>query len=145
MALDRIGGYLNNFNAYSIPPAVDNNVKIGQEPQHQVKEPVKHEPLPKEETQEAPKKGLDLTVEELPSRENASIENIAISFGTYDSSSIELFGEKGLASEDMKQAISGMQRDKILHEYQYFVGGKDMTGKPSNIITGTDDGLVIKL
>ena len=70
---------------------------------------------------------------------------MAISFGMYDSSSIDLFGEKGLASEDMKQAISGMQRDKILHEYQYFVGGTDLTGKQSNIITGTEDGLVIKL
>ena len=142
MALDKIGGYLNNYNAYSIPPAVDTNVKIGTESPALQPKPQQPEPqAPKEE----PKKGLDLTVEEIPVRENASIENIAISFGQYDSSSIDLFGEKGLASEDMKNAISGMQRDKILHEYQYFVGGKDLTGKPSNIITGTEDGLVIKL
>ena len=38
-----------------------------------------------------------------------------------------------------------MQRDKILHEYQYFVGDKDLAGKESNIIAGTEDGLVIKL
>ena len=143
MALDKLGGYINNFNAYSIPPAVDPNVKIGTESPALQPKPQQEagEKAPKEE----PKKGLDLTVEEIPVRENASIENVAISFGQYDSSSIDLFGEKGLASEDMKQAISGMQRDKILHEYQYFVGGKDLTGKPSNIITGTEDGLVIKL
>lgn len=142
MALDKLGGYLNNYNAYNIPPAVDNNVKVGNLEKVQVQP---SEQPTKEPIQEEPKKGLDLTVEEIPVRENASIENIAISFGQYDSSSIDLFGEKGLASEDMKQAISGMQKDKILHEYQYFVGGKDMTGKQSNIITGTEDGLVIKL
>ncbi|SCY44096.1 hypothetical protein [Butyrivibrio sp. INlla14] len=142
MALDKLGGYLNNYNAYNIPPAVDNNVKVGDLEKVQVQP---NEQPKKELQQEEPKKGLDLTVEEIPVRENASIENIAISFGQYDSSSIDLFGEKGLASEDMKQAISGMQKDKILHEYQYFVGGKDMTGKQSNIITGTEDGLVIKL
>ncbi|WP_026488126.1 hypothetical protein [Butyrivibrio sp. XBB1001] len=142
MALDKLGGYLNNYNAYNIPPAVDNNVKVGNLEKVQVQP---NEQPKKELQQEEPKKGLDLTVEEIPVRENASIENIAISFGQYDSSSIDLFGEKGLASEDMKQAISGMQKDKILHEYQYFVGGKDMTGKQSNIITGTEDGLVIKL
>ena len=142
MALDRIGNY-GNYNAYNIPPAVDNNIKVGtQAPSAQ---PQKAPAEPVEAPKEEPKKGMDLTVEELPVRENASIENVAISFGTYDSSSIDLFGEKGLASEDMKQAISGMQRDKILHEYQYFVGGKDLTGKPSNIITGTEDGLVIRL
>lgn len=143
MALDRIGGYLNNYNAYNIPPAVDNDIKVNGPAVQPV--PVKPEQTPKEEVSSEPKKGMDLTVEEIPVRENASIENIAISFGQYDSSSIDLFGEKGLASEDMKQAISDMQKDKILHEYQYFVGGKDLTGKPSNIITGTDDGLVIKL
>ncbi|WP_029230810.1 hypothetical protein [Butyrivibrio sp. VCB2006] len=142
MALDRIGGF-SNYNAYNIPPAVDNNIKVGTQAPSAQPSQVQEQPVeaPKEET----KKGMDLTVEELPARENASIENVAISFGTYDSSSIDLFGEKGLASEDMKQAISGMQRDKILHEYQYFVGGKDLTGKPSNIITGTEDGLVIRL
>lgn len=141
MALDRLSGYLNNYNAYNIPPAVDNNIKVGEPQQVQVKP----SEAPKQETKEEQKKGFDLTVEEIPVRENASIENVAISFGQYDSSSIDLFGEKGLASEDMKQAISGMQKDKILHEYQYFVGGKDMTGKQSNIITGTEDGIVIKL
>ena len=142
MALDRLNGF-GNYNAYNIPPAVDNNIKVGtQAPQAA---PQKAPEQPAEAKVEEPKKGMDLSIEELPSRENASIENVAISFGMYDSSSIDLFGEKGLASEDMKQAISGMQRDKILHEYQYFVGGKDLTGKPSNIIAGTDDGIVIKL
>ncbi len=138
MALDRLGGYMSGYNAYNIP-SVSDKTQIDKQ---QINAPGKD--TNEQPRQEAKKSGLDLTVE-VPARENASIENVAISFGQYDSSSIDLFGESGLASKDMKQAISGMKRDHILHEYQYFVGGKDLAGKESNIIAGTDDGLVIKL
>ena len=137
MALNINNGFNTGYNAYNIPSVKDNQqVNPAQNP---VKESQQSQPKEQEE-----KKGFDLTVE-VPARENASIENVAISFGQYDSSSIDLFADMGLASRDMKQAISGMQKDQILHEYQYFVGGKDLTGKESNIIAGTDDGVVIKL
>lgn len=135
MALNRIGSYVPGYNAYNIPSVKDN-------PQVQPQTEVRPELQPQQQEQE--KEGLDLTVE-VPARENASIENVAISFGQYDSSSLDIYSDMGLASRDMKQAISGMQKDRILHEYQYFVGGKDLTGKPSNIIAGTEDGIVIKL
>ena len=138
MALDRLGGYMSGYSAYNIPSATDRTQidKTANAPGKDVNE--------QQPGQEQKKQGLDLTVE-VPARENASIENVAISFGQYDSSSIDFFGESGLASRDMKQAISGMQKDHILHEYQYFVGGKDLTGKESNIIAGTNDGVVIRL
>ena len=135
MALNNIGSYVPGYNAYNIPSVKDN-------PQIQPQPEVKQQPSPQQEQQQE-KKGLDLTV--TPARDNASIENVAISFGQYDSSSLDIYSDMGLASRDMKQAISGMQKDRILHEYQYFVGGKDLTGKPSNIIAGTEDGIVIKL
>ena len=135
MALNNIGSYVPGYNAYNIPSVKDN-------PQIQPQPEVKQQPSPQQEQQQE-KKGLDLTV--TPARENASIENVAISFGQYDSSTLDIYSDMGLASRDMKQAISGMQKDRILHEYQYFVGGKDLTGKPSNIIAGTEDGIVIKL
>ena len=136
MALN-IGSFTSGYNAYNIP-SVKDNPQVAPQPELQ--------PQSKQAQQEKEqeKKGLDLTVE-VPARENASIENVAISFGQYDSSSLDLYGDMGLASRDMKNAISGMQKDRILHEYQYFVGGKDLTGKPSNIIAGTEDGIVIKL
>ena len=142
MSLNRLGAYSGGYNAYNIPSVKENThvdpatAAPGAQPQ---------QPDVKQQEQEQPKPGLDLTVE-VPSRENASIENIAISFGQYDASSLDLFGDMGLASRDMKQAISGMQKDRILHEYQYFVGGKDLTGKENkNIIAGTEDGVVVKL
>ena len=136
MALNINNGFYTGYNAYNIP-SVKDNLQV-----NPVAEPIKESQQP--ELKEQEKKGFDLTVE-VPARENASIENVAISFGQYDSSSIDLFADMGLASRDMKQAISGMQKDQILHEYQYFVGGKDLTGKESNIIAGTEDGVVIKL
>ena len=142
MALDRINGSINGYDAYSIPRASD-NMRVGAkgtEVNPEVKQEVKESPEKEQE-----KKGLDLTVEEISPRETVSIENIAISFGKYDASTLDLFGDKGLASSEMKNAISGMQKDKILHEYQYFVGGKDLAGKERNIIAGTEDGLVIRL
>ncbi len=139
MAFNRVGGFGGGYNAYNIPSVKDN--------------PQVTPPIESQANQEASqnlgeqkenKQGLDLSVE-VPARENASIENVAISFGQYDSSSLDLYTDMGLASRDMRQAISGMQKDQILHEYQYFVGGKDLTGKESNIIAGTEDGVVIKL
>jgi hypothetical protein len=140
MALNRLDGFNSGYNAYNIPSVKENThvdpasaAPSAQPQQQDVKD------------QDKPESGLDLSVE-VSSRENASIENVAISFGQYDASSLELFGDGGLASRDMRQAISGMQKDRILHEYQYFVGGKDLTGKEnSNIIAGTEDGVVVKL
>ena len=134
MAIERLGGFVQGYNAYNIPSVKDNAQFTPAVPVVEEKAPV----------QEKEQSSLDLTVE-VPSRENASIENVAISFGQYDNSSIDLFGDMGLASRDMKQAISGMQKDQLLHQYQYFVGGKDLSGRDSNIIAGTDDGVVIKL
>ena len=137
MAFDRINGFMNNYNAYNIPAA---NSKT-----EQITPPATTNKVEasKEETAKKQKAQMDLSVE-VPARENASIENVAISFGNYDNTSIDLFGGNGLASDSMKRAISGMQKDQILHEYQYFVG-KDLTGKTSNVVTDTEDGVVIKL
>lgn len=138
MALDRLNGFSGGYNAYNIPQTEDARIKFND----QRLMPGMDNKTPSKEPEEQ-KKGLDLTVSEVVERGNATIENVAISFGQYDSS--DLLGGRGLASSDMQKAISGMQRDQILHEYQYFVGGKDLTGKDSNIIANTEDGLVIKL
>lgn len=139
MALNGLNGYISNYNAYNIPSATDNSqVRPGPAESQDNKALSEQQQKPEEK-----KNSLDLTVE-VPSRENASIENVAISFGQYDGNSIDLFGDMGLASRDMKQAISGMQKDQLLHQYQYFVG-KDLSGQQSNIVAGTEDGVVVKL
>ena len=86
---------------------------------------------------------MEEEAEEFATRGNASIDNVAISFGIYDDASRNLFKLDGLLSEDMEQAITGMQKDQILREYQYFVGD-DLAGNKSSIIASTADGLVIR-
>jgi hypothetical protein len=139
MALNGLNGYISNYNAYNIPSATDNS-QVRPSPAETQDNKALNEQQQKTEEK---KNTLDLTVE-VQSRENASIENVAISFGQYDGNSIDLFGDMGLASRDMKQAISGMQKDQLLHQYQYFVG-KDLSGQQSNIVAGTEDGVVLRL
>lgn len=142
MAYNKIGGYQAGLHAYDIPSIKDKQqVNV---PDPNINTSVDPQLLDQKEQEQ--EKELSLDVTPLPQRENASIENIAISFGQYDQTSIDLYGERGLASGDMQKAISGMQKDHILHEYQYFVGGKDLTGKEnSRIIAGTEDGVAIRL
>ncbi|SFC81061.1 hypothetical protein [Butyrivibrio sp. YAB3001] len=140
--MNRLGGYISNYNAYSIPPA-SNDFKVDErtllnEKQHP-------ETNQQEKQKSGSEKEFDLSVAEIPVRENASIENVAITFGVYDASSLDIMGERGLASDDMRNAISGMRKDHILHEYQYFVGSSVNVEKENKIIADTGDGVVIKL
>ena len=43
----------------------------------------------------------------------------------------------------MKKAISDMQKDQVLQEYQYFVGGSRNGG--SRVMTQDEDGMVVRL
>ncbi len=65
------------------------------------------------------------------------INNISLTFNkeeTFD----YIGSESSLARLDIQQAISDMRKDKILEEYQYFVGGK-----PDLEYDGDIDGTVI--
>jgi hypothetical protein len=137
MALNRLNGNLSGYNAYNIPPAIDREAQLASG-KEALNADVQHQTPKQNQSQ------MELTVE-VPKRDNASIENAAISLGALEGISIDLFGGNGLASDNMKQAISSMRRDHILHEYQYFVGNRDMTGKTANVIYGSEDGRVIKL
>ncbi len=83
-------------------------------------------------------------------RTNASLNNVAISLGNRDSSLVGLGNLGGVQSNIMKNAVSQMQKDSILHEYQYFVGNgaNNLTGQTnstdSNILTNDADGVVIR-
>lgn len=86
---------------------------------------------------------LTLTQEPESARENqagrvADLEQVSLTFNREDS-----FGYIGTDSDlnnlDMQKAISDMQKDQILQNYQYFVGsaGSLLGGMP------TEDGMVV--
>jgi len=129
MAYNIISGY-GGSSAYKYPATVGNEAKDNTEflkAKSSLEQDDVEEQLFEEET----------------FRGNASIENVAISFGIYDESAMDLFQFSSIDSNDMENAISGMQKDQILREYQYFVGD-DLAGNKNSIIASTEDGLVIK-
>ncbi len=65
---------------------------------------------------------IDLTIEEVqPKREMAKISDISLTFNTGEDYGY-IGRDSDINSLDMKKAISGMKKDQVLQQYQYFVG-----------------------
>ncbi len=65
-------------------------------------------------------------------------------------SSLSGLGELGgIQSSIMQKAVMDMEKDSVLHEYQYFVGSKVLTGaaelKDAKVISNDEDGVVLQL
>ena len=70
----------------------------------------------------------------------AKLEDVSLSFNineTYD----YIGRDADLQNLDMMSAISDMQKDKVLEQYQYFVGPKQMADP---VVARTMDGMVIQ-
>ena len=78
--------------------------------------------------------GIDLRLDTIRPRQNASLEDISLSLN--DPKGFEMKGrDADIQALDMEKAVSDMQKDQALMQYQYFVGD-----------TGTmnfEDGIVI--
>ncbi len=78
---------------------------------------------------------LDLRLDDIRPRKNADLEDVSLSLS--DHGSFEMKGrESDIDSLDMEKAVSDMQKDQALMQYQYFVG-------ESNLINN-EDGIVIR-
>ena len=133
MSIDRIGLYGGFYNQYKMP-------EIQQVSVEDVKK--QDEQLAKQQMQqsvEIPK--IDMaqgTSNQAPRM--ADLENISLSFNvneTYD----YIGRDADLQNLDMMSAISDMQKDKVLEQYQYFVGPKEIE---SPIVAQTPDGMVVQ-
>ena len=65
-----------------------------------------------------------------------ALEDIKVDFGA--GAKIEPFG--GFESGEIRKAISAMEKDSVLHEYQYFVGNR----RPETLVDNAD-GSVVRL
>lgn len=64
---------------------------------------------------------MDLRLDDIRPRENASIEDISLSLN--QNQGFDMKGrESELASLDIQKAVSDMQKDQVLQQYQFFVG-----------------------
>ena len=87
----------------------------------------------KKEQQSQPR-DLDLRLDDIRPRQNASLEDISLSLN--ESTSFEMKGrDSDIELLDMEKAVSDMQKDQALMQYQYFVG--------ESPILNNEDGIVI--
>ena len=89
-----------------------------------------------EEKKQEPSKevALDLRLDDIKPRPNATLEDISLSLN--DPKPFEMKGKDAdIEALDMEKAVSDMQKDQALMQYQYFVGD---TG-----IMNSEDGIVI--
>lgn len=114
-----------NYNRINDIPRVDaEEIKVNQQP--------KEEPL-KEEAQSSLSPA---TLSSLDDRARVSnLEDISLTFNKEESFEY-LESDSSVKSLDMQKAISDMQKDGILQEYQYFVGS-------SKTLFDDADGIVI--
>lgn len=82
---------------------------------------------------------INLNLDGIRSKSNASLEDISRDFAKRDNFSLTGFGITPTDAEmnsTMEQAVSEMQKDSSLKQYQYFVG-------EGNTIVNDEDGIVI--
>lgn len=135
MGINGINDYSNIFNNYRVPsiPVVSVDEVAKQDAQR----------IEAEKQIPAQSSSLANSLEdiELPKarQANAALEDIALTFNKGDD-----FGYIGKDSDifslDVENAISDMQKDDVLKQYQYFVGN---IGGGSSSLVNSADGIVI--
>ena len=79
---------------------------------------------------------MDLRLDSIAPRENASLEDVSLSLKS--NMPYELKGrESNIEDLDIDKAVSDLQKDSALMQYQYFVGDSEM-------ILQNDDGAVMR-
>ncbi len=116
----------NNYNRINSDPATEAGIRRAGAQSAQAD-------AAKEQKVSAPE--IDLRLDDIRPRQNASLEDISLSLN--EPGGFEMKGrESDIESLDMQKAISDMQKDQALMQYQYFVGD-------SNIVNN-EDGIVIQ-
>ena len=76
---------------------------------------------------------IDLRLEDIRPRQNASLEDISLSLN--ENKSFEMKGrESDLTTLDMEKAVSDMQKDQALMQYQYFVGETNILNNEDGVV-----------
>lgn len=116
------GGLYNNYRTVDIPRVDVETVKAQDEK--------------KSMDEMAESQALSTPVyESTPVNDNrsriANLDDISLNFNTGDDYSY-IGSESSLGSLDMEKAISDMRKDKMLEDYQYFVGSQEVNNVNSD-------------
>lgn len=132
MSIDKLGQYGGFYNQYKMP-------QIQQVSVDDVKR--QDEELVRQEQQSTSASAAQYSGETINTAPRmANLEDVSLTFNineTYD----YIGKDANLQNLDMMRAISDMQKDEVLQQYQYFVGPKEMTGP---VVTSTPDGIVFQ-
>lgn len=121
-----VPSYEQYTRAFTIPKVTPEEIR---EKESKAQQEMAWPEIPKE------KEKLPSLKEDTRSR-TAELENISLTFNKEDS--FDYIGsEKSLKNLDVQKAISDMQKDKVLQEYQYFVGSAQAVAGAS------EDGTVV--
>ncbi len=132
MTVNRIGSYGSYMNAYTRPeikPVSADEIKLQEQKDDKSLRQMKQESLNRQDS-----KSLNTAPR------TANLEDISLNFNkneTYD----YIGRDAGLDNLDMMSAISDMQKDKVLEQYQYFVKPRE---DANSIIASTADGVVVQ-
>ena len=89
---------------------------------------------PEIKKQEAPSAGeLDLRLSDIRPRKNATLEDISLSLN--ENKTFEMKGkDSDIESLDIEKAVSDMQKDQALMQYQYFVGDTNLFSSEDGVV-----------
>ena len=86
-----------------------------------------------EEDKSLPASGIDLRLEDIRPRANAKLEDISLSLN--EPGGFEMKGRQSdIESLDIEKAVSDMQKDQALMQYQYFVGDTNLGSSEDGIV-----------
>ena len=138
MQIDNVVGYssfMQHYGSYNISP-VDNKIPASSDD-------ISEKQIQKTQENTSPAVSDEPSQFQQAPRKDASLADIQTSFGNSSESTYNGFAGNSIVTQDMKKAISDMQKDQVLQEYQYFVGGSRNSG--SRVMTQDEDGVVVKL
>lgn len=132
MSIDNIGQYGGFYSQYRLPEIRQVSVEEIQKQDEELAS------IQQEQSVATPR--IETVQPSNPAPRTASLEDISLSFNvneTYD----YIGKDADLQNLDMMSAISDMQKDKVLEQYQYFVGPKELA---DSVVASTQDGIVIR-
>ncbi|MEG1848129.1 MAG: hypothetical protein RRX92_04685 [Lachnospiraceae bacterium] len=123
--LGEYGGFYNQYKTNDIPKVDYQKVS---KPEQTLQEQTLQEQISQDNDQEIPS---------IPTRsKSADLENISLTFNQEDS--FDYIGtDREIGNLDVQKAVSDMQKDSILSEYQYFVGNLNNNTNLGSSLDGT--------
>lgn len=132
MAINGLGSFdmMSTYNRINVSDQAINAVRpLAEEPAKAV-DATKEQP-----NQQKPELKVNLNFEGMRSRSSFNLDDISKDFARKSSFSISKVDDQQMQS-DMQKAVSEMEKDQSIKQYQYFVGD-------NNVILDNEDGTVI--